>query len=199
MPSSRQVGSMDGSIPRDTIEYSICKSQMGSVAAAHLIPTSDRPTGGHSRLAGSRTRGASVASSSWRTPASARCRPPAPSNLQRGCRTLALTETHRSAGRLLCDDRSGPGLPSADRYLRVVGTPLLNRHQVVAKDDQQHRQAARGASGAHRHRSLGRRHEMSSTAQSGSRNRAPSATPVRSRSTAPSSPLRPRCSGFRFS
>src|SRR4030095_3137905 len=47
IPSSRQVGRISSSIPRETSEYSICRSATGWVACARRIvsgPTSDRPT-----------------------------------------------------------------------------------------------------------------------------------------------------------
>jgi hypothetical protein len=43
---------------------------------------------------------------------------------------------------------------------RVVGTVLLDRHQVVAKDDQQHRHAVRGANVMHGHERAGGNHSQ---------------------------------------
>ena len=46
IPSSRHVGRISRSIPRETTEYSICRSQIGCVAAARRnvsSPTSERP------------------------------------------------------------------------------------------------------------------------------------------------------------
>ncbi len=46
MPSSRQVGRIASSMPRETSEYSICRSTIGWTAAARLsvsAPTSERP------------------------------------------------------------------------------------------------------------------------------------------------------------
>ena len=46
IPSSRHVGRISSSIPREMSEYSICRSQIGCAAAARRMvsaPTSDRP------------------------------------------------------------------------------------------------------------------------------------------------------------
>ncbi|KWA38864.1 hypothetical protein WL27_15985 [Burkholderia multivorans] len=46
MPSARHVGRIASSIPRDSSEYSICRSAIGATAAARRsvsAPTSDKP------------------------------------------------------------------------------------------------------------------------------------------------------------
>ncbi len=46
MPSSRQVGRISSSIPRESSEYSICRSEIGCTAAARRsvsAPDSDIP------------------------------------------------------------------------------------------------------------------------------------------------------------
>src|SRR3954463_10035998 len=45
MPSSRQAGRISSSMPREMSEYSICRSQIGCVAAARRIVSAPTPGG----------------------------------------------------------------------------------------------------------------------------------------------------------